>query len=674
MGIVFALAGNQNSGKSTLFNVLTGSKQHVGNWPGVTVEKKEGTLKKHKDISVVDLPGIYSLSPYTSEEIISRDFIVDGGADAVINIVDATNIERNLYLSLQIAELGKPMIIALNMMDEVRAEGDYINPEGLEEALGIPVVPISAKKNEGIDKLIRRAIEVAKSKQAPPIKDICEGFLHESLHSIQSLVESKAIEKGYTPRFAATKLVEGDFLMQDALSLSNDETHIIDEIIELLEKKTQLKSDEVTADARYQFITTLVSEHVKKKRSFGSLSFSNKVDKIVTNKYLAIPLFILVVYLMFWITFGPIGSFVADKFNGLLEGGIGFIAELVVNSNLAEWLQGLIVDGVLAGIGSVLSFLPVILMLFLCLSFLEDSGYMARAAFVMDKFLRKLGLSGKAFIPLIMGFGCSVPALMATRTLESEKDRKLTMMLTPFMSCGAKIPIYALFISAFFTSNKDLIMLAVYLVGIIVAILSGLLLKNTLFRGDMSPFIMELPTYRLPSIRSIVILLWEKIKGFVTRAFTVIFAASVIIWFLQFFTFSLQPAAEPSLSILGVIGSWVAWIFKPLGFGTWQAATAIFTGFLAKEAVVSTLGVIYGVGIEGVESGALGSVLQTSFTPVSAFAFMVFNLLCVPCAAAVAALRREMGSSKEMWRTIIYQTVVAWVVALLIFQIGRLFF
>ena len=674
MGIVFALAGNQNSGKSTLFNVLTGSKQHVGNWPGVTVEKKEGTLKKHKDISVVDLPGIYSLSPYTSEEIISRDFIVDGGADAVINIVDATNIERNLYLSLQIAELGKPMIIALNMMDEVRAEGDYINPEGLEEALGIPVVPISAKKNEGIDKLIRRAIEVAKSKQAPPIKDICEGFLHESLHSIQSLVESKAIEKGYTPRFAATKLVEGDFLMQDALSLSNDETHIIDEIIELLEKKTHLKSDEVTADARYQFITTLVSEHVKKKRSFGSLSFSNKVDKIVTNKYLAIPLFILVVYLMFWITFGPIGSFVADKFNGLLEGGIGFIAELVVNSNLAEWLQGLIVDGVLAGIGSVLSFLPVILMLFLCLSFLEDSGYMARAAFVMDKFLRKLGLSGKAFIPLIMGFGCSVPALMATRTLESEKDRKLTMMLTPFMSCGAKIPIYALFISAFFTSNKDLIMLAVYLVGIIVAILSGLLLKNTLFRGDMSPFIMELPTYRLPSIRSIVILLWEKIKGFVTRAFTVIFAASVIIWFLQFFTFSLQPAAEPSLSILGVIGSWVAWIFKPLGFGTWQAATAIFTGFLAKEAVVSTLGVIYGVGIEGVESGALGSVLQTSFTPVSAFAFMVFNLLCVPCAAAVAALRREMGSSKEMWRTIIYQTVVAWVVALLIFQIGRLFF
>ena len=674
MGIVFALAGNQNSGKSTLFNVLTGSKQHVGNWPGVTVEKKEGTLKKHKDISVVDLPGIYSLSPYTSEEIISRDFIVDGGADAVINIVDATNIERNLYLSLQIAELGKPMIIALNMMDEVRAEGDYINPEGLEEALGIPVVPISAKKNEGIDKLIKRAIEVAKSKKAPPIKDICEGFLHESLHSIQSLVENKAIEKGYTPRFAATKLVEGDFLMQDALSLSDDETHIIEEIIELLEKKTHLKSDEVTADARYQFITTLVSEHVKKKRSFGSLSFSNKVDKIVTNKYLAIPLFILVVYLMFWITFGPIGSFVADRFNGLLEGGIGFISELVANSNLAEWLQGLIVDGVLAGIGSVLSFLPVILMLFLCLSFLEDSGYMARAAFVMDKFLRKLGLSGKAFIPLIMGFGCSVPALMATRTLESEKDRKLTMMLTPFMSCGAKIPIYALFISAFFTSHQDLIMLAVYLVGIIVAILSGLLLKNTLFRGDMSPFIMELPTYRLPSIRSIIILLWEKIKGFVTRAFTVIFAASVIIWFLQFFTFSLQPAAEPSLSILGVIGSWVAWIFKPLGFGTWQAATAIFTGFLAKEAVVSTLGVIYGVGIEGVESGALGSVLQSSFTPVSAFAFMVFNLLCVPCAAAVAALRREMGSSKEMWRTIIYQTVVAWIVALLIFQIGRLFF
>lgn len=668
MGIVFALLGNQNSGKSTLFNALTGGKQHVGNWPGVTVEKKQGKIRKMSDVSIVDLPGIYSLSPYTSEEVISRNFIIEGGADAVINIVDATNIERNLYLTLQLAELGKPMIIALNMMDEIRANGDFIDPIGLEKALGIPVVPISAKRNEGIDKLISKAIAVAKKNEIPPIKDICDGHLHEALHAISCLVENKAKKRGYTSRYAATKLVEGDEPVAVALSLSSDEKHIIGEIVDLMEKKSGFERDAALADARYNFIENILADNVRKNtRSDGTLS--NRIDKIITNKIMAIPIFLAVMYLVFWVTFGPIGTFIADGFSHLVDMGIGFISDFIVSLGLVPWLQSVINEGILTGVGSLLSFLPIILLLFLCLSFLEDSGYMARAAFVMDKLLRGLGLSGKSFIPLIMGFGCSVPALMAARTLDSERDRRLTMMITPFMSCGAKVPIYALFIDAFFISHKALIMLGIYALGIIIAIISGLILKNTLFKGDPSPFVMEMPAYRLPTFKSIVLHLWEKAKGFLIRAFTIILAASVVVSLMQSFTFSLKLATEGSQSMLGVIGSWVAWIFAPLGFGTWQASTAIFTGMLAKETIVSSLAVLYGAK----DSIILSGVIQTIFTPLTAFSFMAFNLLATPCVAAVATLRREIGSLKWTIGTMLFQAGVAWVVAFLIFQLGRLF-
>ncbi len=668
--MTFALAGNQNSGKTTLFNELTGSNQHVGNWPGVTVEKKEGRVKGSKDTNLVDLPGIYSLSPYTPEEIVTRNFMVDGGVDGVINIVDATNIERNLYLTLQLMELGRPMVVALNMMDEVRAVGDSIDAAALERALGIPVIPISARKRDGIDKLVKQAVHVATHKHLPPVLDICQGALHEALHSIAVLTEEKAREHGYTPRFAATKLVEGDEPMQKALALSQHEIHVISEIVEMMEHKSHLERDAALADARYQFIEGLVSRYVHRKRGHGELTLSNKIDEIVTNKVLAIPVFCAIMLLVFTISFGFIGTFLADSFSALLEGGVELVSGWLVNVGASEWVHSLIVDGVLAGITSVLGFLPVILLLFLCLSLLEDSGYMARAAFVMDGLLRRTGgLSGRSFIPMLMGFGCSVPATMATRTLEGDRDKRFTITLIPFMSCGAKVPIYGLFVMAFFTQARGLVMLSIYLLGILVAVLSAFLLKKTLYKGEAAPFVMELPTYRLPTMKNVAMLLWDKAKDFLRRAFTVIFVATVIIWFLQSFGTDLRFVSDNADSILAKIGGFIAPIFKPLGFGTWQASTSILTGFMAKESVVSTMAVLY----SGGDDAALATILNQLFTPLTAWSFMAFTLLYMPCVAAFAAMRREMGGFKYALGAVAYQTGVAWIVALLIFQVGRLF-
>ncbi len=674
MSMVFALVGNQNSGKTTLFNQLTGSNQHVGNWPGVTVDKKEGVIRGNKEVSVVDLPGIYSLSPFTTEEVISRNFITSGGVDGIINIVDATNIERNLYLSLQLSELNRPMVIALNMMDEVRAAGDTIDVEGLERDLGIPIVPISARNNEGIDKLIRRAIGIVKSGVVPPVHDFCSGDLHEALHSIGSLMENTLTANNIPQRYAASKLIERDELVEKALALTPDDNHIISEIVDRMEKRTGMSGDAALADSRYNFLVGIVARNVNRKRAFGDPSLSNKIDKIVTNKFLALPIFLLAMMLVFNITFGPIGTFMSDGFSLIVDAIIGAIASQLESLGVSHLVYGLVVDGALTGIGSVLGFMPTILILFLCLSVLEDSGYMARAAFVMDILLRKIGLSGRSFIPLIMGFGCSVPAVMATRTLESERDRRLTIILTPFMSCGAKVPIYALFVAVFFEGHKALAMMGIYLLGVLVAIISGLILNHSVLHGEPIPFVMELPAYRVPTIKSVILLIWDKAKDFLQRAFTIIFAATVMIWFLKSFDLSLHIVDDSSTSILAFIGTGLAWFLKPLGFGTWQAATAVLTGFMAKEAVVGTMGVLYGVGEIGAENGALSPIIAANFSAVSAFSFMAFNLLCMPCVAALAAIRREMGSAKWALFAVCYQTGVAWIVSFIIYQVGSLVF
>ena len=666
--MIFALAGNQNCGKTTLFNQLTGSNQHVGNFPGVTVESKEGVIRGYKDDTVVDLPGIYSLSPYTDEEIVTRDFLLKNKPDGIINIVDATNIERNLYLSMQLIELNIPMVIALNMMDEVRANGGTIKIDKLQEELGVPVVPISASKNEGIDELIETAVRTAQNRQYPRRQDFCSGAVHRAIHSIAHLVEDHA-ERIQTPsRFAATKLVEGDEPMLNALNLSDNEKDMVEHAVTEMERELDTDREAALADMRYTFIDRLCADTVVKCGESKEHARSVKMDNLLTNKYLAIPIFLLIMLLIFWLTFGVIGSFLSD----LLSQGIDFVTNVVSDALTAYGINpvvhSLVIDGVFAGVGSVLSFIPTIVVLFFFLSILEDSGYMARVAFVMDKLLRKIGLSGRSFVPMLIGFGCSVPAIMATRTLSSERDRKMTILLTPFMSCSAKLPIYGMITMAFFPKYRALVMIGLYVLGMVVGVLMGLLLKRTLFHGKPVPFVMELPNYRLPSPKSVGMLLWDKAKDFLTRAFTVIFVATIIIWFLQSFDVRLNPVSAGDDSMLAGIGRWIAPIFAPLGFGDWRASTALLTGFSAKEAVVSTFAVL-----TGSNTANMSAALSSIFTPLTAISFLVFTLLYTPCVAAISAVRREMNSGKAAVGVVFLQTGVAWVVAFIVYHIGLLF-
>jgi len=669
MSFVFALAGNQNSGKTTLFNKLTGSNQHVGNFPGVTIEKKEGLIKKQKDTSIVDLPGIYSLSPYTMEEVVTRDFILHEHPDLIINIVDATNIERNLYLTLQLMELSIPMVIALNMMDEVRASGNSVDVIKLSKHLGIPVVPISAGKNEGISELMDVIMKAANEKKKPTKLDFCTGEVHKAIHSISHLIEDQALKSGYPVRFAATKLVEGDEPTMKALNITENQKHIIEHVVDDMEKSLDTDREAALADMRYNYIGTLCDDCVVKHQETNEQIRSEKIDKVLTHKYFGIPIFFGIMFFIFWLTFGAIGA----PLQGILEEGIAvvtnLVSEIMIGANVSTWLYSLVIDGIFAGVGSVLSFLPLIVILFLFLSLLEDSGYMARVAFVMDKMLRKIGLSGRSFVPMLIGFGCSVPAIMATRTLSSERDRKMTIVLTPFMSCSAKLPIYGMITVAFFPKYAAIVMISLYALGILVAILSGLILNSTVFKGNPVPFVMELPAYRVPSGKSVLIHMWEKAKDFIRRAFTVIFIGTIIIWFLQSFDWSFNLVEDSTNSILASIGSVIAPLFKPLGFNDWRASTALITGLTAKEAVVSTLSVLTGVTTDA----ELSVVLNTMFTPLSSFSFLAFTLLYMPCIAAFAATKRELGSLKNAILTASYQTVTAYIVALIIYQVGSLF-
>ena len=666
--MMFALAGNQNCGKTTLFNQLTGSNQHVGNFPGVTVESKEGVIRGYKENTVVDLPGIYSLSPYTNEEIVTRDFLLKNKPDGIINIVDATNIERNLYLSMQLIELHIPMVIALNMMDEVRANGGTIKIDKLQEELGVPVVPISASKNEGIDELIDTAVRTARNRQYPRRQDFCSGAVHRAIHSIAHLVEDHAERIQTPPRFAATKLVEGDEPMRNALNLSENEKDMVEHTVSEMEHELDTDREAALADMRYTFIDHLCADSVVKCGESKEHARSVKIDNLLTNKYLAIPIFLLIMMTIFWLTFGVIGSFLSD----LLSEGIDLLTAVVSDALTAYGMNSvvhsLVIDGIFAGVGSVLSFIPTIVVLFFFLSILEDSGYMARVAFVMDKLLRKIGLSGRSFVPMLIGFGCSVPAIMATRTLSSERDRKMTILLTPYMSCSAKLPIYGMFTMAFFPENRAVVMIGLYVLGMAVGILMGLLLKGTLFHGNPVPFVMELPNYRLPSPKSVCMLLWDKAKDFLTRAFTVIFVATIVIWFLQSFDTRLNPVSSGEASMLAGIGRWIAPVFAPLGFGDWRASTALLTGFSAKEAVVSTFAVL-----TGANTANMPSALASVFSPLTAFSFLVFTLLYTPCVAAISAVRREMNSGKAAVGVVFLQTGVAWIVSFAIYHLGMLF-
>jgi ferrous iron transport protein B len=665
--MIFALAGNQNCGKTTLFNQLTGSNQHVGNFPGVTVERKDGVIRGHGDVTVVDLPGIYSLSPYTSEEIVTRDFLLNDHPNGIINIVDATNIERNLYLSMQLIELNIPMVIALNMMDEVRANGGTIKIDKLQEELGVPVVPISASKNEGIDELIETAVNTAFAKQPPKRQDFCSGAVHRAIHSVAHLVEDHAERIGVPARFAATKLVEGDSPMLNALGLSENEKDMVAHSVTEMEHELGTDREAALADMRYTFIGGLCKDSVVKLGESKEHRRSISIDNVLTHKYFAIPIFILIMLIIFWLTFAVIGNALSN----LLSLGIDFLTN-AASAGLTAYginpvVHSLVIDGIFAGVGSVLSFLPIIVVLFFFLSILEDSGYMARVAFVMDKLLRKIGLSGRSFVPMLIGFGCSVPAIMATRTLSSERDRKMTILLTPFMSCSAKLPIYAMFTAAFFPKHPALVMIVLYLTGIIVGIISGLVLKGTVFHGKPVPFVMELPNYRLPSAKSVVLLMWDKARDFLTRAFTVIFVATIIIWFLQTFDTRLNVVASSAQSMLAEIGKLVAPVFVPLGFSDWRASTALITGFTAKEAVVSTLAVLMGT-----SASNLPAALATLFTPLAAWSFLTFTLLYTPCVAAISAVKREMNSARSALGVVLYQTGIAWIVAFIVYHIGSL--
>lgn len=666
--MIFALIGNQNCGKTTLFNQLTGANQHVGNFPGVTVDQKVGEIKEHKNCSVVDLPGIYSLRPYTSEEIVTRDFLINEKPDAIINIVDATNIERNLYLTLQLLEMQIPMVLALNMMDEVRNNGGSIDVMGMSEKLGIPVVPISAVKAEGISELVEKVIRTAEKKKYPKITDFCEkGAVHRCIHALSHQVEDHAQNLGISPRFAATKVVENDVEIIKKLNFSRNEFEMMQHSIEEMEADHKMDRNAALADMRYTFIEKVCRDTVKHPKESKEHKRSEKIDKVLTNKYLAIPMFLAIMMLIFYLTFGLIGAWLSD----LLSLGIEQITDICDKGLTAYGINpvvhSLIIDGVFAGVGSVLSFLPVIVVLFFFLSILEDSGYMARIAFVMDKLLRKIGLSGRSFVPMLIGFGCTVPAVMATRTLSSDRDRKMTIMLPPFISCSAKIPVYSVFAMAFFKDHAALVMMALYVTGIVVSILVALILKGTVFSGKPVPFVMELPNYRLPSVKSVLQLMWDKAKDFLQRAFTIIFVATIIIWFLQTFDTRLNVVTDSANSLLAVLGRWVAPIFTPLGFGDWRISTSLITGFTAKEAVVSTMSVLCGTSMSN-----LPQTLGSFFTPLSAVSFLVFTLLYTPCVAAIAAIRREMDSALQAVGIVIMQCGIAWLVAFGVYRIGSL--
>ena len=661
--MIFALAGNQNCGKTTLFNALTGSNQHVGNFPGVTVDQKSGEVKGYKDCSVVDLPGIYSLRTYTQEEIVTRDFILNQKPDGIINIVDATNIERNLYLTLQLLTLRVPMVLALNMMDEVRANGGTVDVQKLSEDLGIPVVPITAAKGEGVSELMDRAVETAKNRVLPKVYDFCaaDSPVHRCVHAVVHLIEDHAERLGLPTRFCATKLIEGDEAMADRLELDQNERELLEHCVVQMETENGLDRNASLADMRYSFIEKVTADAVVKCQESREHKRSVKLDRVLTGKYTALPVFFGIMLLIFYLTFNVIGQGLSD----LLAAGIDYVTAGVDGALTAYGINpvvhSLIIDGIFAGVGSVLSFLPIIVTLFFFLSILEDTGYMARVAFVMDKLLRKIGLSGRSIVPMLIGFGCSVPAIMATRTVSSDRDRKMTILLTPYMSCSAKIPIYGFFTAAFFTEHKALVMISLYVLGMAVGVLAALVMKNTAFKGKPVPFVMELPNYRLPSAKSVGLLLWEKAKDFVQRAFTVIFVATVVIWFLQSFDTRLNVVTDSADSLLALIGQWLAVLFKPLGFGDWRCATALISGFIAKESVVSTLEVLLG-----------GAAITSLFTVRSAVSFLVFTLLYTPCVAAVATIRRELGSGLKTVGVVVMQCAVAWLAAYAAFLIGGL--
>lgn len=662
--LTFALAGNQNCGKTTLFNQLTGSSQHVGNFPGVTVDRKDGKIKGYKNTLVTDLPGIYSLSPYSSEEIVTRRFILEEHPKCIINIVDATNIERNLYLTMQLMELDIPMVLALNMMDEVHENGGSILVNEMEEMLGIPVVPISAAKNEGIQELIDHAIHIAKYQERPCRQDFCDvddhgGAVHRCLHAIMHLIEDHAKKANIPVRFAASKLAEGDPLVLEQLKLDQNEKEMLEHIVTQMESERGLDHLAAIADMRFHYIFNVCDNTVIKPKESKEHLRSMKIDQILTGKYTAIPAFIVIMALVFWLTFNVIGAGLST----LLEMGIGYLTELtstaLINANVNEVLHSLIIDGIFNGVGSVLSFLPTIVTLFFFLSLLEDSGYMARIAFVMDKLLRKLGLSGRSIVPMLIGFGCTVPGVMASRTLPSKRDRKMTILLTPFMSCSAKLPIYAFFTAAFFPKHGAIFMIGLYFIGILVGILVALLMRETLFKGEAVPFVMELPNYRLPSAKNVAQLLWEKAKDFLQRAFTIIFIATIVIWFLQTFDTKLNLVTNSQDSILAMVASWITPIFAPLGFGDWRISTALITGFMAKESVVSTISILF-------KSTAN---LVSALSPLAALSLLIFCLLYTPCVAAIASIKRELGGK---WAILVVfgQCLIAWIAAFLVYTIG----
>ena len=663
--MIFALVGNQNCGKTTLFNQLTGSNQHVGNFPGVTVDSKEGVMRGAKGCSVVDLPGIYSLRPYTAEEIVTRDFILNQKPDGIINIVDATNIERNLYLTLQLLEMQIPMVLALNMMDEVRGNGGTIDVQKMSDELGIPVVPIAAAKNEGIEDLVESAVRVAHTRTLPKRVDFCDdGPVHRCIHAVSHLIEDHAQAAGMARRFAATKLIEGDEDIISRLLLNQNELEMVEHSIVEMEDEGKLDRNAAIASMRYDYIERLCSKTVVKCRESREHLRSVRIDRVLTNKYAALPIFVGIMLLIFWLTFDVVGAGLQD----LLALGISRLSAVVDHGLTAYGMNpvvhSLMIDGIFAGVGSVVSFLPIIVVMFFFLSILEDTGYMARVAFVMDKLLRKIGLSGRSVVPMLIGFGCTVPAVMATRTLPSARDRRLTILLTPFMSCSAKIPIYAVFTAAFFPQHAVLTMALLYFGGMVVGVLISLLLNHTVFRGNPVPFVMELPNYRLPTLKSVAMLLWDKARDFLQRAFTVIFVATLAIWFLESFDLHLNFVTDSSRSLLASIGRILAPVFRPLGFEDWRVTTALITGFTAKEAVVSTLGILTGAGTEH-----LSAALSGLFTPLSAVSFLTFTLLYTPCVAAIAAIGRELGGRLRGAVVAVFQCVVAWCVAAGLYQL-----
>ncbi|MDR1705918.1 MAG: ferrous iron transport protein B [Clostridiales bacterium] len=662
--MTFALAGNQNSGKTTLFNHLTGSNQHVGNFPGVTVERKSGGIIGHKDDVLVDLPGIYSLSPYSSEEIVTRDFLIKGKPDGIINIVDATNIERNLYLTLQLIELRMPIVLALNMMDEVRANHGSIDTERLSERLGIPVVPISAAKKEGLSELVSQAKAAAERRALPTRIDFCSaGPVHRTIHAISHLIEDHALRINVPERFAATKLVEGDAPMMDALMLSENEKDMIEHAVKEMEDEAGTDREAALADMRYAFIEEACKACVTRVGESKEYRRSVRIDSLLTHKYLAIPAFLAVMLIVFWLTFDVVGGNLSGLLGAGVDAFIGAVDASLINFGLNPVMRSFLVEGVLSGVGAVLGFIPIIVSLFFFLSILEDSGYMARVAFVMDKPMRKIGLSGRSLAPLLIGFGCSVPAVMAARTLSGRRDRRLTVLLIPFMSCSAKLPVYALFTAAFFPRYQALVMISLYVGGILLGVLSAYIARKTVFKDAPLPFVMELPNYRFPSVKTVLRLMWDKAADFLRRALTVILTATVIIWFLQSFDARLNTVADGSGSMLASVGRRAAVIFRPLGFGDWRVSTSIITGFMAKEAVISTLAVL---------TGGAAAGLQSLFSPLSALSFLLFTLLYTPCVAAVGVIKRELGTLSAMI-TVLYQTGFAWAAAFIVYRVGMMF-